>query len=891
MGLLIMCISFIIPSIKGQAASNSEESNFENLGPKVEYLNVIRGKSVTVQGKTYYVALLQGEPAKVAVVDYQTKKVIDLKELEGAKAAWSIEATFDGEVYIGTTPNEHVYKYDLLTNNLEDLGKATTNSDTVIWDLNYDEKNDRLFGVTSYGGRVFSYNQEEGFKDFGTVMQGRQYARSVVYDEAEDTLYVGVGSPAALIKWNLITNEKTNLLEDYTKSSSSVYDLDIVDGQLFAKMEGTNEILHYDLETDEMVNQFKADSRGVSQKKANATTVFYSLKGSLYEYNYVSKSSKEIQSDLNGSSAVSLDIIPDEGKVIGLAGNLGKFYDYNYQTDRFSLTVLKLPPQFVEIFRIGSSSTGDIYSSGFISGYLSRYTPSIAMNQTFSGIGQVEGITESNGKLYFGTYPNGDIYEYDPTEVWSKGSNPKKILSLSSDGQSRPSALVADDENNRLFIGSVPKRGEHSGLVTIYDTKNQEIIDQIVLKEGQSVVSATYDKEKNILYAGTSVYDGTGVKTEDSASIFKIDLNQETYTAEEVSISNGYSIMVSALKWDEDGKIFGIVDNKFIVYYPRVESAPEPEPETEEDTETDTEEDTGTNPETDSKPEPEVEPERIDIYPIIPESVLGMGKNESLIDGEDGYLYGTVQNTLFKVSLTNFSIKIFRQGDVNTLAKGNDGYLYFNSGANLWRVKQSKLTNDKAIEPTQIQLPHVTVTESPFPIARVYTKKPVVLYKKVAGNMVPYKNLQSKQAFRVYGLEGQYYHTGGGYYIYHEASKTSAYIGRVFTSIPTQIYTPTGEPFRMMLPGEEIKVFNYDNEKYDVGNGYTIAKSAEVTYFTGAVKLLGDTELYKYGEEEPVLTLSAGEELFISNTDGNKLEIGNGYYILYDKSSMEYSKS
>lgn len=140
-------------------------------------------------------------------------------------------------------------------------------------------------------------------------MQGRQYARSVVYDEAEDTLYVGVGSPAALIKWNLITNEKTNLLEDYTKSSSSVYDLDIVDGQLFAKMEGTNEILHYDLETDEMVNQFKADSRGVSQKKANATTVFYSLKGSLYEYNYVSKSSKEIQSDLNGSSAVSLDII------------------------------------------------------------------------------------------------------------------------------------------------------------------------------------------------------------------------------------------------------------------------------------------------------------------------------------------------------------------------------------------------------------------------------------------------------------------------------------------------------------------------------------------------------------------------------------------------------
>jgi hypothetical protein len=432
-------------------------------------------------------------------------------------------------------------------------------------------------------------------------------------------------------------------------------------------------------------------------------------------------------------------------------------------------------------------------------------------------------------------------------------------MSISNEGQSRPSAIVSDEANNRLFIGTVPKRGEKSGLLTIYDTKNKQVIEQMILKEGQSIVSATYDEKNNILYAGTSVYDGTGDKTAESAKIFKIDLNKTPYEPEEITISKGYSEMVSALKWYPDGRIFGIVDNKFIVYYPNHDI--------------------------------KTEQEKIDIYPIIPESILGMGNNESLIDGQDGYLYGTVQDTLFKVNLTTFKITIFRQGDVNTLARDNQGYLYFNSGANLWQVHQSELTNDVAIDPKQLQLPHVTVTESPFPIARVYTKKPVVLYKKKGINMVPYEMRSAKQAYRVYGIEGQYYHTGGGYYIYHEDSKTSAYIGRVFTSIPTPILTPTGELFRLMLPGEEIKVFDYDEEKYDVGAGYTIAKSPEVTYYTGLATLLQDALLYKHGEEEPVLTLTAGEEYYISNTDGNKLDIGNGYYILYDENIVKYSKS
>ncbi|MED4461150.1 WD40 repeat domain-containing protein [Metabacillus fastidiosus] len=852
--MIVSCLFVVMVAypLKSSAAANNEDAPFENLGPKVEHLNVIKGKLASLEGQNYYVALLQGKPAKVAVIDYETKKLIDLKELEGAEDPWSIETSPEGIVWIGTNPNGHVYKYDLKTKQVTDVGRANK-KETAVWDLAYDLENKRLFGGTSYLGTLFAYNEHESFRDFGKVMPGKQYARSIAYDNTANTVYIGMGSPAALIKWNLVTYEHTNLLEGYDKSSGSVYDLDLIDGQLFAKMEGTNEIIHYDVKTDEVVNTFKANSRGVSEKIPDETAVFYSDGGSLYKYNYMTQNSEKIESNLYGTAAVSLDIVPGKNKVVGLTGNSGRFYEYDYKKNQFSISTLELPAQFVGIYRIGSSSTGDIYSSAFISGSLSKFNPLTSSNE-INRIGQVEGFAEQNGKMYFGTYPNADIYEYDPKSRWSAGSNPRKLISLSDVGQSRPSIMISDEENHRLFIGTGPKRGNHSGLLTIYDIDKREEIESIELKEGQSVVSATYDKKNNILYAGTSVYDGTGKKTEESASMFKIDLNVSPFNVEEIVISKGYNEWVSALRWHPDGRVFGVVDNKFIAYY--------------------------------------LETEKIDIYPIIPESVLGMGKNEALINGNDGYLYGSVQKNLFRVDLDSFDIKLFRKGDVNTLVSDHQGYLYFNSGANLWRVHSEKLTNDIAINPDQLQIPHVTVTESPFPIARVYTKKPVVLYQKMAdGRMVPYDTLGVKKAFQVYGVEGQYYHTGGGYYIYHESSKLSPYIGRLFVLEPFPMLTPNGQLHRYIQPGEEIRVYDYDEEKYDVGNGFTIAKDVLVTYYTGSVTLLENTPFYKHGETEPAGELPEGGQYFITKADGDKLDIGDGYYILYDKSTLKYSKS
>ncbi|MCD7034485.1 hypothetical protein LRR81_09565 [Metabacillus sp. GX 13764] len=833
----------------------ASEGPFENLGPQVQYVNVIKGKAgLTQYGQPIYYALLQGEPAKLAVVDLQSQKILDIETLEGAKAAWSIEVTPERKVYIGTTPNEHVYEYNTDSMEMKDLGKASDNTDTTIWDMAYDTKNNRLFGVTSYGGRVFSYSEGKGFSSLGRVVDGKQYARSVVYDETQNVLYAGVGSPASLIKWNLNTGEKTDILPSEYTSSASVYDLDLVNGKLFAKMEGSSTMLVFDTAKDQVEHVLNADSRGVSNVW-NGNNVFYSSAGKLFQYNLDTKESTPLNSNLYGASAVSLDIVNVNGQpnLLGLSGNGGKFYKYNLLQNRFSYSNLKLPAQSVEIYRVGEGVDGSIYSTGFISGKLGVYNPKDNSTEMLEGLGQVEGFGKLNNSVYFGVYPNGKLYEYDTSDKWSSGSNPKEVLNLSSLGQDRPVSIIPDDEKQRLYIGSIPKRGQAQGMFTVFDPKTRTIQYQQPLAYEQSASSMAYDQNNDMLYMGTSVYDGSGKKSDESAKLYAIDTKDEGYKLKEIEIPGGYSIMLSALTVTEDGRVWGIIDNKLLVYDPKTDKSL--------------------------------------VFPISSDQIKGMFKNESLLIGKDGMLYGTLQGMLFKVDPSTYHISKYSQSNVFHLAADNDGNLYYNSGANLWKVNTDRLTKEDELDTDKLTIPNVSDSDSPFPVARVYSKQPLILYKKSGDSMIPVKTLAPNKFYRVYGTYNNYYHVGNQHYFYSEKYKMSTYVGRIFTLSNSQILKPDGSVFRDIKPGEEIRVYSYDEQSYEVGNGYKVMKSGDISYYVGTLKLTKDAMLFKYGETLPELKLSAGEEYEILKTDGNKMEIGNGLYIEFNKDGMEYSKN
>ncbi|MRX73681.1 hypothetical protein GJU40_16180 [Bacillus lacus] len=844
-------ILFLFPSTFTAAAS----SPYENLGPQVQYVNVIKGKAgVNSLGQPLYYALLQGEPAKFVVIDLHSNRVIDLKELKGAKAAWSIEISPDNKVWVGTTPNEHVFQYNPDTRELSDLGKATTNSDTVVWDLTYDKKGSRLFGVTSYGGRLFSYDAQKGFQNYGQAVHGKQYARSVVFDEEKDYLYAGVGSTASLIKWDLKTGVKKDILPAQYRPAASVYDMDIQGRSLFAKIEGKSEILKFNLDSEAMETVIQADSRGVSP--AHNGLVYYSFNSKLHAYHLESGQIEQLSNtNLYNSSAVSLDIVNLRGEptVVGLAGNGGRFFTYGIQSKRFTSTNLELPPQAVEIYRIGSGADGQIYSSGFISGRLGVFDSTTSQSNMYQGLGQIEGFAQLNQTMFFGVYPNGRVYEFDSTKAWEPGKNPKEILTLGDKGQDRPIAMQTDKEKNQLYIGTIPKRGQSQGAFLVYDLKERRVIHEISVPYQQSVSSMTYSEAERKLYIGTSVFDGSGQRSVLGAQLFAVSTDDPQFTLRPIGLPGGYSVMVSALATGQDGTLWGIVDNKLMKYHSQ-----------------------------DQRPL---------MYPINPHQVKGMFKNENLVFGHSGELFGTLQGTLFKVNPATNAITNYRSGEVFHLAKDPRGYLYYNSGANLWKIDPSKLTKEYELVPGQLFIPNVPVENAEFPVARVYSKQPLILYKKQNNSMVPVQQLAAKKFYRVYGTSGQYYHVGGEHYIYHEDHKVSLYIGRVFTLTQAPILKPDGSVFRLIQPGEEIRVYQHDEHSYDVGNGYKVMKNEDVSYYIGTVTLGEETQLYQYGETEPVLQLSKGETYEIYKTDGQKLDIGNGYYINFQKNKMEFKKN
>lgn len=92
--------------------------------------------------------------------------------------------------------------------------------------------------------------------------------------------------------------------------------------------------------------------------------------------------------------------------------------------------------------------------------------------------GAWNGVTEGNaravvnGKVYLSGYPNGVLWEYDPTLPWS-ATNPKKLGSYSDgvnlSGVKRANALAYHATSNRLFMAGLRDRTGFGAGVGYYD--------------------------------------------------------------------------------------------------------------------------------------------------------------------------------------------------------------------------------------------------------------------------------------------------------------------------------------------------------------------------------------------------------------------------------------
>lgn len=711
---------------------NPIEQVAENLGIQVTKTTVMLGDiGKDSKGNDVLYTVVAGIPSKFAIVDVATEELIKSYTLEDTSGAWGVKVAADGSVYLGAYNKGFLYRYIPQTDELINLGHPVKDTDAVLYPF-ATASDGKIYGGTYGSGSVYEYDPSTNkFTDFGRMAAGQSWVRSVAFDEGNQKVYAGVGSQAHLIEYDIATGQKRNVLPAQYADIISVYDMNLIDGKLFAQKESKYEMFIYDTETGNLVEATNGDtgertydipesSRGVSEKSPIANKVYYTHMGILHEYNLDTNTFKSLNVDLKGSAIsykfVQLNEADFPGyTLVGLSGNGGLLYKYNLVNGNLALTNLDLPSESVLIHELAKGPDGKIYSTGYLPGNMSAFVPTSHGTVRFDGIGQSEGIANLNNKMYLGIYPNAKIYEYDPFKAWdrtdSNNLNPDLLFSLEKNDtipgytqQDRPFAMLGVDDYNKLFIGTVPKNGNLGGAFTIYEpgTENEPQIYWNLMKD-QSIVSLAYANGK--VFGGTTVAGGQGsIPTTTEAKLFVWDIEKQEKTFEIVPVSGKRAL--TALTPGTDGNIWGMSDGTLFAFNP------------------------STNKVIYSK---EIDPKTTSSW-----------RNASLEFGTDGNIYGIIGNKFFTFDLASKEHQFLASG-VEHLAQDDFGSFYLSKGINLFKYADPTLIQDiKAVE-LSVGENRLTVGDSTKLQLKAILENNRTTYE-LAGSTIEYSVSNSKMA-------------------------------------------------------------------------------------------------------------------------------------------------
>lgn len=517
-------------------------------------------------GTLYMHAAVNGEPAKLAVINMETEEVEQMIDLPGAVTAWAMETGHDGKVYIGGSRNGQLYRYTSGDSYVESLGRPE--GATHIWDIT-NGPDGKLFMGAYPQGNVIEYDPNTNtFTDHGTMAQGQQYARSLDYDEDENVLYVGIGTTTQLIRYDLDTGTKANILPAAYEDNSYPMSVNVIGDYVAVYLEKSTIMFIMDKNTGDVVyEESLARQRVVASP--NEDIIYYLANNHLKTFDLITHSAESLVDLQTNSYPRDITFVPlNESAFPNLSlvmwlGN-DSIARYNVQNGAYEASSIAVPGQPNEIRTIAKGPDGKIYSGGYLGG-AAAYNPITDEIQSFAGISQPEAITSAGDKVYFGVYPGARVVELDTTLPWGSG-NPRTIIDLSAYEQDRPFGMLGVEEENKLFIGTVANYGKHEGALAIYDLGSGQLehVEKNIV-HNQSVVSLAYKDGK--VFGGTSIWGGLGDSpTEQEGKLFVWDVATETKLAEVTPASGKRA--VTGLVAGPDGNIWGIAEGVLFILDP-----------------------------------------------------------------------------------------------------------------------------------------------------------------------------------------------------------------------------------------------------------------------------------------------------------------------------------
>ena len=528
------------------------------LGEPLSAVGVSAAGFGTYNGKPYIYAVGSGKTCAMYVIDAEDGVCLKKMDLNGSSHTWGVSVAKDGTVYAGG--DGYFYRYIPGSDEAENLGKPIE-GETYFWNTTIDDQ-DRPYCGTYPNGKIFRFDpKSQSFENYGQMVEGEQYVRSIVWVKGK--IYAGIGSHAHLIELDPETGAKREIpLPDGCEDAPFVYDLSAAYPKLFAFIKN---VLHiYDLEENRWVGKLENAGSAVSPLDEQGN-VYLAKDGVLCALHVETMEIKPTEVPCQGVriwGMVELSADGFPGKTL-ISANASGYWLYNPITKQYKKTEVKLPGIPVGIQSLTTGKDGTIYIGGYFNGGFASYDPDKDAFTECKAFGQSENLIEYKGKLYAGVYPKARIYVYDKTKEWKMNENPKLAFTLENEGQDRPFGLA--DAGRYLAIGTVPNYGMLGGALTLYDAERDvhEVFRQLVWN--QSIICLTY--HNGIIYGGTSVYGGLGVKpTESEGKLFLFDINEKRKVWEGVPVPGQKA--VSALCVGENGIIWGLTPGYLFRFEP-----------------------------------------------------------------------------------------------------------------------------------------------------------------------------------------------------------------------------------------------------------------------------------------------------------------------------------
>lgn len=532
-------------------------------------------------GRDVFYTTVNAEIASFQVVDIKTNTLLYNFPLEGIQQAWSHVITPDGSVYIGgiRTSGQSkgiLLKYSPETKTVVSIGEPIA-GEKSIWSLTVDDQGN-VYGGTFQSGKVFKYDPVTNkFTDYGTMVAGQEYVRSIAYHDGY--IYAGVGTTGNVIKLGVTTATQgykqsiaadlPTLLGVTAAEVPFAYDMAVVGDLLFVKFQGGDimTLLFYDLDAQQWLpNKVGKDSvngTGVgvfsfAQLVTRDNKVYIPANGFLTELDLTTFEVTPLVkygTSLRGAGWIEFDHLDGfEGEsLVSMKAN-GDIAIFNTATKALYTMPSALIGAPNPIHNIEVGPDGNLYMSAYPAGMGAVFNPR-TLQTTNLIMEQAEGMVAYGNDMYLGIYPGGHVYKIDTTQSTPTA---KSVFTIGED-QDRPYIMKVMED--KIIMGTIPGYGQLGGALTIFDpdTVKYEVFRNVV--KNQSIVGLAY--KDGYIYGSTTVHGGLGTTaTERSAKIFVWDVANKRKVTEFTLDIPGLSNppMISGLSVGPDGNIWGGVN-------------------------------------------------------------------------------------------------------------------------------------------------------------------------------------------------------------------------------------------------------------------------------------------------------------------------------------------